>query len=264
MQHRENVLALARRERVDRHDQRRLVDDPALAVDLVGQLLERRHAVAGARLGKRLLRALDLPGRQLGRPLGQQRLDLEPCVPDGEIVLRREVAHRRAVLGDVSEHDPLLIADAEAVVAGGDQHADREPLDVPLPRPGMGLVEVIDVEDEPAFRRREHAEVRQVSVAAALDGQAGAGRRGEVRRHDQRRAAVEGERRDEHPPVADRNQLRHACRGLALEQLDGSGPVGRGLEQGVARARHLGPRGLAARDALGDRQVRQRRGWVSL
>ncbi len=42
---------------------------------------------------------------------------------------------------------------------------------------------------------------------------------GEVAGHDHGRAPVEGERRDEHAPVADRHELRHARLGLALEQL---------------------------------------------
>ena len=52
-------------------------------------------------------------------------------------------------------------------------------------------------------------------------------RRRQVAGHDQRRAAVERERRDEHPPVADRHELRHARLGLALEQLDRIGAVRR-------------------------------------
>ena len=81
---------------------------------------------------------------------------------------------------------------------------------------------------------------------------------GEIVRHDHRRAAIERERRDEHPAVADRHQLRHARLGLTLEQLDRIGAVRRGLERRVARARHLGPRRLAPRDPLGHRQMRHR------
>ena len=47
----------------------------------------------------------------------------------------------------------------EAAVAGGDDEARREAQDVPLPRPRERLVEVVDVEDEVAFRRGEQAEV---------------------------------------------------------------------------------------------------------
>ena len=80
---------------------------------------------------------------------------------------------------------------------------------------------------------------------------------GEVGRHDQRRAAVERERRGEHAAVADRHELRHARLGLPLEELDRVEPVRRRLEVGVARPRHLAPRGLAAGDALRNAQLRQ-------
>ena len=42
----------------------------------------------------------------------------------------------------------------------------------------------------------------------------------EVHRHDRRRAAIERERRGEHPPVADRNQFGDTVLGLVLEHLD--------------------------------------------
>ncbi len=74
--------------------------------------------------------------------------------------------------------------------------------------------------------RAEEAEVRQVRVAAELHVDPGARRRRQVGRHDQRRAAVERERRDEHPSVADRDELGHAALGLLLEQAR-SGRAGR-------------------------------------
>ena len=42
----------------------------------------------------------------------------------------------------------------------------------------------------------------------------------EVHRHDRRRAAVEGEGRGEHPPVADRDEFVDTALGLVLEHLD--------------------------------------------
>ena len=51
----------------------------------------------------------------------------------------------------------------------GDLQARRQALDVPLPRPGQGLVEVVDVEHQAALRGGEHPEVGQVGIAAGLD-----------------------------------------------------------------------------------------------
>ena len=147
---------------------------------------------------------------------------------------------------------------AKAVVARRDQHAHRQALDVPLPRTRQRLVEIVDIEHQPPLRRGEHPEVRQVRIPAALHRQPRPRRRGEVAGHDHRRPAIERERRDQHPPVADRHQLRHARLRLALEQLDRIGPSRRRLERRMTAARHLIPRRLAARDPLSHRQMRHR------
>ena len=81
------------------------------------------------------------------------------------------------------------------------------------------------------------------------------GVRGQVAGHRQGGPAVEGERRGQHPAVADRHQLRHPGRGLLLQQADRVGPVRRRLELRVALPRHLRPRRLAPGGALGRRQV---------
>ena len=69
---------------------------------------------------------------------------------------------------DGVEHCPVLVLDRVAVVLGGDQHARRQALDVPLPGTRQRLVEVVEVEHQPPLGRGEHAEVRQVRVAATL------------------------------------------------------------------------------------------------
>ena len=132
----------------------------------------------------------------------------------------RELRHRGAVPADRVEHDPVLLLGAKAVVARRDQHAHGQALDVPLPRPGERLIEIVDVEHQPPLGRGEHPEVRQVRIPAALHGQPRPRRRREIMRHDHRRPAIERERRDQHPPVADRHQLRHTRLRLTLEQLD--------------------------------------------
>src|SRR6202042_3837797 len=68
---------------------------------------------------------------------------------------------------------------------------------------------------------------------------------GEVGRHDRRRATVEGERRDEHAPVANRHQFGHTTLGLAFEDRHGILAVLRGLPFGVAGAGRVCPRVLA-------------------
>ena len=81
-------------------------------------------------------------------------------------------------------------------------------LDVPFPRRRQCLVEVIDVEDDVAFRRCKATEVHQMAVAACLHPDADVGRSGEVGGHHPGGATVEGKRRLEHPAVADRHKVR--------------------------------------------------------
>ena len=55
---------------------------------------------------------------------------------------------------------------AETVGPAGDHGAGNQAFEIPLPRSGMGLVKVVDVEDELTLWRGEDAEVRQMGVAA--------------------------------------------------------------------------------------------------
>ena len=121
------------------------------------------------------------------------------------------------------------------VVPPRDREARGQALDVVLERPGERLVEVVHVEQQRPLRRSEHPEVRQVRVPAELHREAGPWRVLQVGGHDLRRAAVEGERRDHHPAVTDRDQVLLARRVLCLEQRDGIGTVRGGLPASMAR-----------------------------
>ena len=98
----------------------------------------------------------------------QQALDFQAGIPHVEVLHPRELRHRHPIATDRVEHDPLLIFNAKAIVTGGDQHAHRQTLDIPLPGTRKRLVEIIYVEHKPPLGRREHAEVRQVRVPTAL------------------------------------------------------------------------------------------------
>ena len=150
----------------------------------------------------------------------QDRLDVQVRVPDVQEGLPREPAHRGAVTLSRRQDDLAPGLGGEPAVPPGHGQARGQPLDVPLERPGQGLIEVVDVEDQPPLRRGERTEIRQVRVPAQLHPQPRGGRAGQVRRHRQRRAPVERERRHQHPPVPDRHQLRHPRRRLAQQQPD--------------------------------------------
>src|SRR5689334_8766013 len=83
----------------------------------------------------------------------------------------------------------------------------RIPSQVPFERPRQRLVEVVDAEHQPAVGSGEDAEVGQVRVAAELRVEPGAWPVGQIGRHDEGGSAEERERRDQHPPVPDWNEL---------------------------------------------------------
>ena len=171
-------------------------------------------------------------------------------VPDGQRVHAGELPHRPPVRPDRREHDPPALLGREAPRPAGDLEAGRQPLDVPLPRTGQRLVEVVDVEDEVPLGRGEGPEVGQVRVPARLHRQARPRGARQVAGHRQRRAAEERERRGSHPPVADGQQFRHTVEPLPLQQRHRIRPVRPDGKVRVAAARHLRPRCLSLRLAL--------------
>ena len=86
--------------------------------------------------------------------------------------------------------------------------------------PGSVSSKSLTIEHEPPLGRGEHPEIRQMRVPAALHRQPRPRRRREIMGHDHRRPAIERKRRDQHPPVTDRHQLRHPRLRLTLEQVD--------------------------------------------
>ena len=110
-----------------------------------------------------------------------------------------------------------------AVLPAGDVDAGDQPAQVPLPGARVRLVEVVEVEDEIALRRGVEAEVAQVGVTADHRGDAGGRQRGEVRGHDRRGAAQEGERARDHPPDPHRDQPLHPALVARDHRLHGVG-----------------------------------------
>ena len=220
-----------------------------MPVHQLGQLLHRPQVVPAARLLHRRLRRLRLRLAQRPAVLPQEVVDVEPRVPDVDVRLRREVADRRPVgLRDVRRDlATLLVARADA--ARGDLDARQQPLHVPLERARKGLVEVVEVEEQPALGRAVQAEVRHVRVTAQLHVEPGVRGRREVGGHEQRRAAVERERRRRHPPVPQREQLGHPgqCPGTT------SRSTGRGASSSARRPRGSRAGAAPARPPLGPR-----------
>ena len=226
------------RQLLDRHDQRRVAGEPRHPVHRRAQLVERLQAVVGARLRDRPPDA----GRALGverclKPR-QQRIDVEARVPDIEHRHAGERPHGLPVGADrAADHGPSLTP-PQAVLATSDLDARRQPLDIPLPRPAAGLVEVVQIEDEPPLRRAEYSEIGEVRIAAQLHLEAGRGRSRKVGRHRQRGAPEVRKRRRQHPTVPDRHKLRDPRLGLLGQQVDGVVRAQRGLPDGVRGSAH--------------------------
>ncbi|HEY1539894.1 MAG TPA: hypothetical protein VGF63_10890 [Solirubrobacteraceae bacterium] len=245
------VLAiLAGQQVVGGDEQRRLVQEADPAVTGLRELAERPDARVQTRL---LQAALELPRSFDVDARGEQardRVHVEARVPHLEVALSGERAHRLAVGGRRLTDGVRDLLGGELAVATGDAHARREPLDVPLPRSRERLVEVVDVEEELAFGRGERAEVRQVRVSAQLHAQARGRRRGEVGGHDRCRPPVEGERRDEHAPIAQREELGDRALRLLDEHPDRIRTVRRRLPVAVAGSGRTLAQRLSGRGTL--------------
>ncbi len=135
----------------------------ALASCLVGPGLDLGHGLVG-----RLFAGKAELVTQVFQHLG----DVHSCVPHVEIPHARHGGHLRAVGGGRLENDagPLLVG--EPPIPPGDGQAGGQPLQVPLPRTGQGLVEVVEIEDQGPLGGSEHSEIAEVGVTAGLDVQA--------------------------------------------------------------------------------------------
>ena len=136
-----------------------------------GELAQRLGAVAGVRLGQQALGSLEPFRLDLGPELADGLLDVQVRIPHVQQRLPREAAHRGAVTFGRRQDDLAAGLGGESVVASRHGQAGGQPLDVPLERAGQGLVEVVDVEDQPPLRRGERAEIGQVRIPAQLHPQ---------------------------------------------------------------------------------------------
>ncbi|MNF93408.1 hypothetical protein D3C84_760820 [compost metagenome] len=127
-------------------------------------------------------------------------------VPSLQRTLLRALEHRLLIRGDHFAADVFFHGFAVAQVTGGHHETRHQTFDIPLPGAGMGLIEVIDAEQQVAFRRGETAEVHQVTVTTDRRHQTHVRRAGQVVSLQQRVAAIKGEWRHQHATVAQLDQ----------------------------------------------------------
>jgi hypothetical protein len=228
------------------HDQWQLLDDAMLTVDLFRELLEDGDVP----LGPGLVHHFQGVALRLGRQGVEHGTLVDAVVPDLEEAHLGVAPHALAV----GPHDRLRgrldIRLVSAHEPGGYSRARRQPLQVPLPRTGVNLVEIVDGEDQVAFGGGKDAEVGNVHVAAGAHTHAGHRRGRQIARHHRRRAAQEGEGRRQHAGKAHRHKLLRPRQVLLLQDGHRIGATRPGLVLGMGFARHLFPQSLAGRDPL--------------
>ena len=178
-------------------------------------------------------------------------LQIDLVVPDVERPHRGVIADPLAVFANDIHRDACRVAVGKLQMMGRDHHARRQPLQIPLERRRQRLVEIVDVEDHVALRRREPAEIHQVRVAARLHLDPARRRRGKIGGDQRGGTPVERERRCRHAPVADREQVRHPAFIARKREFDRVAPTPGRLPSAMRRAR----RGVAQRPPLGSALV---------
>src|SRR5580704_10578036 len=91
---------------------------------------------------------------------------------------------------------------ALASVSAGQYNTRCQPFQIPFPRGRKGLVEIVDIENQPAFRRAESPKIQYVAIAASLHADAGRGRSRQIERHQSCRAAKKSKWRTPHPRIS--------------------------------------------------------------
>ena len=230
--------------RADREpdQQRRDAAKARLAVDPLGELAHRPQARLAPRLRERLGEQDPALLAELAAEAADELARVDALVPDVEVAHLGKAAHRLAILAHARGHE----------LPPGDPRAS------PTSRPAISTLAAIRLTSHShgpgsvssksfgpkislPVGSREAAEVRDVRVAAGLHDDAGVRRRREIGRHHRRGTAVERERRDEHPPVADRHELLQPRGRLGLQHRDRIRPVAAGAQSPCAA------RGTAAR-----------------
>lgn len=130
----------------------------------------------------------------LGLEQIQQLPGGDHVVPDLKLAGTGIPGHPLPVGNQRGPHRPASRLRGQPVVPRKDDQTREETLDVPFERPAQRLVEVAQVKGQLPLRSSPQAEVEHVGVATQLHRDIGVRRRGQVRGHDRRGAAVIGPR----------------------------------------------------------------------
>ena len=143
---------------------------------------------------------------------------VRPHVEALEGVHRDQPSERLPVAGGTGQRRLANGLGAQPQLRATQDDARDQPLDVPLPGAGRGLVEVVHVEHQAPLGRRVQAEVAQVRVTADDHVDAGDRLSGEVVGHQPGRATIEREGTHRHPLAPQRHQVLEPTVVLRLDQ----------------------------------------------
>ena len=119
------------------------------------------------------------------------------------------------------QHGILASGFGQAILATGHPDARRESPKVPLPRSWVRFVEVVEIEDQIAFRRGVEPEISQVRITADHGLDAGSWQGRKILGHERGRTTQEGIRGRHHAADPDRDQELHTIRMSFLHEIDG-------------------------------------------
>ena len=237
------------------HEQWWLIDEFTAAIHNGGELAHRGPCRASLSLGDRATHRLlpDLAARALTP--GLHRGGIDTVVPDVDLRHGGVLRHGPPILPCAGQRRVSNHILGKAVVAGREHERGGQALDIPFEWPGIGLIEVVDIEDRHAIRCGEETEVRQVSVAAELDLKPARRLSSEVAGHDDRGSPIEGEGTRPHALVTQGEEGGDARLLLLLQQGDRVRTIGGGLVDALNLAGHRLTGCLAIRRALGRGEV---------
>ena len=144
-----------------------------------------------------------------------------------------------AIGGDAGGHRGTALGFGGSVLSSGHPEARHQPAQIPLPGPGMRLVEVVQVDHQILLGRRVETEVAEMRITTDDRGDAGGRKLRNVIRHDARGATKEAIGRGHHAADPDRDQPLHSPFVRTHDLFDRIRPV-RGCRPVPHRAaRHL-------------------------
>src|SRR5215469_13602120 len=123
---------------------------------------------------------------------------------------RGKTSHRSAVAARHFLNGVPAATFTPSSFASSENQTRRQTLQVPFPRPGESLVEIVDIEYKVTFGRCICAKISNVSIATNLHAQARLRQSGQISSHERCGSSEEGKRTCCHSPHLQWHELANA------------------------------------------------------